>query len=79
MKGDVRRGDDVSSTFVGRLNGCCGRDPRLSIYLVALTFLVAGGLWLTGMKFLRRDTELAPTRLSGSIASLFRQWQSSNA
>ena len=26
--------------------------------------LLAGGLWLTGMKFLKRDTELAPTRLS---------------
>ena len=59
-------GDAVSSTFVGRLNGCCGRDPSLSICLVALTFLVAGGLWLTGMKFLKRDTELAPTRLSGA-------------
>lgn len=34
--------------------------------LVVLTFLVAGGFWLTGMKFLKRDTELAPTRLSGA-------------
>jgi len=59
-------GDDVSSTFVGRLNGCCGRDPSLSMCLVALTFLVACGLWLTGMRFLKRDTELAPTRLSGA-------------
>jgi hypothetical protein len=59
-------GDAVSSTFVGRLNGCCGRDPSLSIGLVALTFLVAGGLWSTGLRFLKRDTELAPTRLSGA-------------
>ena len=59
-------GDAVSSAFVGRLNGCCVRDPSLSMCLVALTFLVAGGLWLTGMKFLRRDTELAPTRRSGA-------------
>ena len=58
--------DDVSSTFVGRLNGCCGPDPSLSIYLVAVTFLVAGGLWLRGLRFLKRDTELAPTRLSGA-------------
>ena len=66
MKVDVRRGDAVSSAFAGRLNGCCVRAPNLSMCLVVLTFLVAGGLWLPGLRFLKRDTELAPTRLGGA-------------
>jgi len=31
--------------------------------LVGFMFLVAGVLWLMGMRFLKRDTELAPTRI----------------
>jgi hypothetical protein len=31
--------------------------------VVSLMFLVSGVLWLTGARFLDRDTALAPTRL----------------
>jgi len=59
-------GDAVSPTIIGLLNGYFGgrpEDMNKSFLVVGLTFLFAGGLWLTGMKFLKRDTELAPTRL----------------
>ena len=59
-------GDAVSPTIIGLLNGYFDGDMNKSFLVVGLTFLLAGGLWLTGMKFLKRDTELAPTRL-GSV------------
>jgi len=31
--------------------------------VVGVMFIVAGALWLLGMRFLQRDTELAPARL----------------
>jgi MFS family permease len=59
-------GDAVSPTVIGLLNGYFGGDMSKSFFVVGLTFLAAGGCWLAGMKFLKRDTELAPTRLGGA-------------
>jgi len=59
-------GDAVSPTIIGLLNGYFGGDMSKSFFVVGLTFLLAGGFWLAGMKFLKRDTELAPTRLGGA-------------
>jgi len=55
-------GDVISPVIIGLLNDYFG-DMNKSFIVVGLTFLVAGVLWLFGMKFLKRDTELAPQRL----------------
>ncbi len=56
-------GDAVSPTIIGLLNGYFGGNMSKSFFVVGLTFLFAGVLWLAGMRFLKRDTERAPTRL----------------
>jgi MFS family permease len=56
-------GDAVSPTIIGLLNGYFGGDMSKSFFVIGLTFLLAGGFWLAGMKFLKRDTERAPARL----------------
>jgi hypothetical protein len=38
----------------------------LAFMVVGFMFVVAGALWLTGMRFLQRDTERAPTRLNAT-------------
>jgi MFS family permease len=55
-------GDVISPVIIGLLNDYFG-DMNKSFLVVGLTFLAAGTLWLLGMKFLKRDTELAPSRL----------------
>jgi MFS family permease len=59
-------GDAVSPTIIGLLNGYFGGDMGKSFFVVSLTFLLAGVLWLAGAKCLQRDTERAPTLLSGT-------------
>ena len=39
-------------------------DMNHAFVVVGLMFLVAGVLWLAGTRFLKRDTELAPMRLT---------------
>ena len=56
-------GDAVSPTIIGLLNGYFGGDMSKSFFVVGLTILLAGVLWLAGMTFLKRDTKLAPMRL----------------
>jgi MFS family permease len=56
-------GDAVSPTIIGLLNGYFGGDMSKSFFAVGLTMVLAGVLWLAGMQFLKRDTELAPMRL----------------
>lgn len=57
-------GDVISPVIIGILSD--RYSMPFAFTLTGCMFLVAGGLWLTGMKFLKRDTELAPTRLGGS-------------
>jgi MFS family permease len=54
-------GDVISPVIIGIVSDRAGMDRAFT--LVGIMFLVAGAFWLTGMRFLARDTELAPTRL----------------
>ncbi|MBI5387628.1 MAG: MFS transporter [Verrucomicrobia bacterium] len=56
-------GDAASPVVIGLLNGWLG-DMNKSFFVVGLTFVVAGVLWLCGARYLARDTALAPTRLN---------------
>jgi MFS family permease len=58
-------GDVSSPVIVGLLNDYFG-DMNKSFVVVGLMFLVAGVFWLLGAKYLKADTELAPTRFSRS-------------
>lgn len=54
-------GDVISPVIIGVLSD--RTDMTQAFRLVGFMFLVAGVLWLMGMRFLKRDTELAPTRI----------------
>jgi MFS transporter, Spinster family, sphingosine-1-phosphate transporter len=54
-------GDVISPVIIGVLNDRY-RDMNRSFFMVGLMFLVAGIFWLIGARYLRRDTEMAPTR-----------------
>jgi MFS transporter, Spinster family, sphingosine-1-phosphate transporter len=54
-------GDVISPVIIGIISD--RYDMQHAFTLVGIMFVVAGILWLSGMKFLKRDTELAPTRL----------------
>jgi MFS family permease len=56
-------GDVISPVIIGIISDRYSMQTAFG--MVGGMFLVAGGLWLSGMKFLKRDTELAPTRLGG--------------
>jgi MFS family permease len=56
-------GDVISPIIVGLLNDWF-QDMKKSFLVVGLTFLVAGILWLFGIRHLERDTRLAPERLA---------------
>ena len=56
-------GDVVSPVIIGLLNDRYG-DMNKSFLVVGLMFLVAGASWLAGIRYLKRDTELAAARLS---------------
>ncbi len=55
-------GDVISPVIVGFLNDKYG-DMNRSFFWVGIMFLVAGVFWLAGVRYLKRDTELAPSRL----------------
>ncbi|MDM7997717.1 MAG: MFS transporter [Acidobacteriota bacterium] len=55
-------GDVISPVIVGFLNDKYG-DMNRSFFWVGIMFLVAGVFWLAGIRYLKRDTELAPSRL----------------
>jgi hypothetical protein len=40
------------------------QDMSRSFFIVGLTFLAAGILWILGTRHLKRDTEFAPMRRS---------------
>jgi MFS family permease len=61
-------GDAASPVIIGLLNGYFG-DMNKSFLVVGLTFLVAGVLWLCGVRFLERDTRRAPTSLQGEASN----------
>ncbi len=56
-------GDVISPVIIGIVSDRYSMTHAFT--LVGVMFVVAGILWLAGMKFLKRDTELAPTRLGG--------------
>lgn len=56
-------GDVISPVIIGLLNDYF-HDMNKSFFVVALTFLIAGVLWLWGARYLARDTDLAPKRLT---------------
>jgi MFS transporter, Spinster family, sphingosine-1-phosphate transporter len=53
-------GDVISPVIIGIVSDRAGMDHAFT--LVGVMFLVAGALWLPGMRFLAHDTRLAPTR-----------------
>jgi len=55
-------GDVTSPVVIGIISDRYSMTTAFMV--VSVMFLVAGGFWLGGMKFLQRDTELAPHRLS---------------
>jgi hypothetical protein len=55
-------GDVISPVVIGLLNDRYG-DMNKSFFIVGLMFLAAGVFWLAGIRYLKRDTEMAPTRL----------------
>jgi MFS family permease len=54
-------GDVISPVIIGILSDRYSLD--VGFLVVGVMFIVAGALWLLGMRFLQRDTELAPARL----------------
>ena len=54
-------GDVISPVVIGILSDKYSMD--IGFLVVGLMFLLAGVLWLFGVRFLQRDTALAPTRL----------------
>jgi MFS family permease len=55
-------GDVISPVIIGIISDRYGMTTAFVV--VSVMFVVAGILWLAGMKFLERDTKLAPQRLS---------------
>jgi MFS family permease len=55
-------GDAVSPPIIGYISGRSGSND-LGFMVVSAMMLVGGVLWLWGMRYLARDTALAPTRL----------------
>jgi len=55
-------GDVISPVVIGLLNDYYG-DMNTSFIAVGVMFLAAGIFWLTGVRYLQRDTELASSRL----------------
>ena len=54
-------GDVISPVIIGILSD--RYSMTLAFTVVGAMFIVAGTFWLMGIKYLKRDTELAPTRL----------------
>lgn len=54
-------GDVLSPVVVGIVSD--RYSMTTAFVVVGVMFVVAGGFWLVGMKFLQRDTALAPLRL----------------
>ncbi|HWQ90213.1 MAG TPA: MFS transporter [Clostridia bacterium] len=60
-------GDVISPVIIGIVSDKHGMDTAFT--LVGCMFVVAGIFWLFGIKFLKRDTELAPTRMEAGDTS----------
>ncbi len=54
-------GDAISPPVMGRIKDLY--DLNAAFYLVSITVLIGGLFWLWVVRYLQRDTELAPTRL----------------
>ncbi len=58
-------GDVISPVLIGIISDRYKMETAFTV--VGVMFVVAGGFWLAGMKHLKRDTELAPTRLAETV------------
>jgi len=58
-------GDAISPVVIGLLNGYLG-DMNKSFVVVGVIFLIAGGFWLWGMRYLERDTRMALHQLAAT-------------
>jgi predicted MFS family arabinose efflux permease len=56
-------GDAISPMILGWVNGYFG-DMNVGFFGITGMFLVGGVLWLIGTRYLERDTQLAPTRIT---------------
>lgn len=59
-------GDAISPPLIGMLADLNGGNMNIGFQAVSGAILLGGLFWLFGARHLRRDTELAPTRLSQS-------------
>lgn len=57
-------GDAISPWLIGWINDTYDKTMHLSFQVVSGMILLSGVLWLAGTPYLKRDTELAPTRLA---------------
>jgi MFS family permease len=55
-------GDAISPSLIGLISDVSNMEVGFTV--VSLSILLGGVLWLWGTRYLARDTELAPTRLS---------------
>ena len=56
-------GDVISPVIIGIISD--RYSMTTAFVVVGVMFVAAGGFWLAGMRFLQRDTHLAPLRLDG--------------
>jgi MFS family permease len=62
-------GDVISPPIIGAINDANDGDMNPAFVMVSFLILVGGLVWLYGIRYLDRDTALAPTRLSGAPAA----------
>jgi dipeptide/tripeptide permease len=55
-------GDVISPLVIGLVSD--KYNMNLAFQLVGVTFLISAAFWMLGARYLVKDTELAPTRLS---------------
>jgi MFS family permease len=59
-------GDVISPPIIGAINDANDGDMNPAFLMVSFLILFGGIVWLFGIRYLERDTALAPTRLSVS-------------
>jgi MFS family permease len=59
-------GDAISPTIIGAIADASNGNMKVAFLVVSATILLGGLLWLWGARYLARDTDLAPTRLTSA-------------
>ncbi len=57
-------GDAISPPLIGKISGWADGNMNIGFAAVSVSILLSGLFWLAGSPFLKRDTELAPTRIA---------------